>query len=161
MLSTTASEFIHLESFWRVDSLHKPKQLMLLDIGYVVDNILPQFQGEKCVMLLVILAVTGIGIWTTQKKGWYDNAKFSHCDLILYFKHQLRVIIRCDRKCLACITFDRRWVHTASLGQRWSNPTLLFLSMELQTGSFGTPTPVNGNTFSLVSSMLGVIVLII
>ena len=35
----------------------KPKQLVLLDIGYVVDNILPPFQGEKCMVFLAILAV--------------------------------------------------------------------------------------------------------
>ena len=31
----------------------EPRQLVLLDVGYV----LPSFQGEKCVVFLVILAV--------------------------------------------------------------------------------------------------------
>ena len=34
-----------------------PKQLVLLDVGYVVDNVLPPFQGEKRVVFLAILAV--------------------------------------------------------------------------------------------------------
>ena len=35
----------------------EPKQLLLLDVGYVVDNVLPPFQGEKRVLFLAILAV--------------------------------------------------------------------------------------------------------
>ena len=68
----------------------EPKQLMLLDVGYVVDNVLPPFQSEK---------------------GLYDDTNFSHRNLVVYFRHQLRVKIRCDIK---CITFDKRWVNAAS-----------------------------------------------
>ena len=38
----------------------EPKQLVLLDVGYVIDNVLPPFQGEKRVVFLTILAVTGM-----------------------------------------------------------------------------------------------------
>ena len=93
----------------------EPKQLVLLDVGYVVDNVLPPFQGEKRVVFLAILAVARMVIWNTRKKGLYDDANFSHRDLVLYFRHQLRVKIRCDRKCLDRITFNRRWVNAASL----------------------------------------------
>ena len=93
----------------------EPKQLVLLDVGYVVDNVLPPFQGEKRVVFLAILAVARMVIWITRKKGLYDDANFSHRDLVLYFRHQLRVKIRCDRKRLDRITFNRRWVNAASL----------------------------------------------
>ena len=93
----------------------EPKQLVLLDVGYVVDNFLHLFQGEKRVEFLTILAVARIVIWTTRKKGLYDDANFSYRDLILHFRHQLRVKIRCDRKHLDRITFDKRWVNAASL----------------------------------------------
>ena len=33
------------------------KQIVLLDVGYVVDVVLPQFHGEKRVVFLAILAV--------------------------------------------------------------------------------------------------------
>ena len=82
----------------------EPMQLVLLDVGYVVDNVLPPFQGEKRVVFLAILAVARMVIWTTRKKGLYDDANFSHRDLVLYF----RVKIRCDRKRLDHITFSRR-----------------------------------------------------
>ena len=93
----------------------EPKQLVLLDVGYVVDNVLPPFHGEKRMVFLAILAVAWMVIWTTRNKGLYDDANFSHCDLVLYFRHQLRVKIRCDRKRLDRITFSKRWVNAASL----------------------------------------------
>ena len=86
----------------------EPKQPVLLDVGYVVENVLPSFQGDKRVVFLAILAVARIVIWTTWKKGLYDDANFSHRDLILFFRHQLRVKIRCNRKGLDRITFDKR-----------------------------------------------------
>ena len=61
----------------------EPKQLVLLDAGYVVDNVLPPFQGEKRGVFLAILAVARMVIWTTRNKGLYDDANFSHRDLVL------------------------------------------------------------------------------
>ena len=69
----------------------EPKQLVLLDVGYVVDNVLPPFQGDKRAGFLAILAVARMVIWTTRNKGLNDGADFSHHDLILYFRHQLMV----------------------------------------------------------------------
>ena len=61
----------------------EPKQLVLLDVGYVMDNVLPPFQGKKRVVFLAILAVARMVIWTTIKKGLYNDEKFSHRDLVL------------------------------------------------------------------------------
>ena len=58
---------------------------MLLDVGYAVDNVLPPFQGEKRVVFLAIPAVALMAIWTTRKKGLYDDANFSHRDLVFVF----------------------------------------------------------------------------
>ena len=88
---------------------------MLLDVGYVVDNVLLPFQGEKRRVFLAILAVARMVIWTTRNKALYDDANFSHRDLVLYFRHQLKVKIRCDRKHLDRITFSKRWVNAASV----------------------------------------------
>ena len=92
-----------------------PRELVLLDVGYVLDNVDPPFQGEKRVVFLVILAVARMVIWQTRNKGLYEGANFSYRDLILFFRHQLRVKIRCDRRCLDRITFSKRWVYAASL----------------------------------------------
>ena len=45
----------------------EPKHLVLLDVGYVVDNVLPQFQGEMRVVFLAILDVARMVIWTIRK----------------------------------------------------------------------------------------------
>ena len=78
-------------------------------------RVLPPFQGEKHVVFLAIIAVARMVIWSKRKKGLYDDSKFSHRDLVLYFRHQLRIKIRCDRKRSDRITFDKRWVNAASL----------------------------------------------
>ena len=88
---------------------------MLLDVGYFLDNADPPFRGEKCVVSLVILTVARMVIWQTRNKGLYESANYSYRDLILFFWHQLRVKIRCDRRRLDRITFSKRWVYATSL----------------------------------------------
>ena len=88
---------------------------MLLDVGYVLDYVDPPFQSEKRVVFLVILAVARMVIWQTRNKALYEGANLSYRDLILYFRHQLRVKIRCDKRRLDRITFSKRWVYAASL----------------------------------------------
>ena len=92
-----------------------PRELVLLDVGYVVDNVNPPYRGEKRMVFFVILAVARMVIWETRNKGLYEGANFSYRDLILFFRHLLRVKIRCDRRCLDRITFSKRCVHAASL----------------------------------------------
>ena len=93
----------------------EPKKLVILDVGYVVDDVLPLFHGEKRLVFLAILPVARMVIWTTRNKGLYDDANFSHRDLVLYLRHQLRIKIRCDRKRLDRIRFSKRWVTAVSL----------------------------------------------
>ena len=57
-----------------------PKQLVLLDVGYVVDNIDPPYKSEKRGAFLTILAVARMVIWVTRNKRLYDSANFSHRD---------------------------------------------------------------------------------
>ena len=78
---------------WKWTARIEAKQLVLLDVGYVVDTVLIPFQGEKRVVFLAILAVARIVILKTRKKGLYDDANFSHRHLILFFRHQLWVKI--------------------------------------------------------------------
>ena len=54
-------------------------------------------------------------IWQMRNKGLYDGANFSYRDLILFFRHLLRVEIRCDRRRFDRITFSKRWVYAVSL----------------------------------------------
>ena len=63
----------------------EPKQLVLLGLGYVIDNVLLAYQDEKRVVFFTILAVVRMVIWTMRKKGLYDGANFCHCELNLFF----------------------------------------------------------------------------
>ena len=72
-----------------------------------MDNVDPLYQDEKRVVFLAILAVARMMIWETRNKGLNDGANFLHCDPILFFRHKLRVKIRCNRKRLDRITFDK------------------------------------------------------
>ena len=96
-------------------------------------NVDPPYRGEKRVEFLAILAMHRMVIWETRNKGFYEDANFLRRDLIFFFKHQLRAKIRCDRKILDRLTFDKRSVHAASLvartGQRCSHPFLFLLRM--------------------------------
>ena len=111
-----------------------PRQLVLLDVGYVIDNVVPLYKGEKHAVFLMILAEVRMVICMIRNKGLYEGANFSW-DLISYFRHQLRVKIRCNRKCLDHITIDKRWVYAASL-VIWKGATL--------ESSF-PPLPVHGD----------------
>ena len=142
--------FSRVRSFWshvgermaRID----PKQFVLLDVGYIVDNVDPQYRGEKRVVFLTILAVARIMIWMMWKKGLYDGANFSHRDLILFLRHQLRVKIKCDRKHLDHITFDKRWVYAASRVIRKGGTlesSFSSCAWRRWSGSFGTSPPAS------------------
>ena len=91
------------------------KRLVLLDVGYVVDNVGSLWKGEKRVVFLVILPVAWMVICETKKKGLYSDANFSHRDLILFFRYQLRVKIISNGKRLGRITFNRCLLRAASL----------------------------------------------
>ena len=72
-----------------------------------------------------------------RKKGLYNGANFSHHDLILFFRHELIVKIRCGRKRLERITFDRRWVNAANLVVRKGEMLESSFSLLLAHGNDG------------------------
>ena len=104
-------------------------------------------------VFFVILAVVWMVIWQTRLQGLYDGVSFSDYDLICYFKHRLRVKIRCDRKCLDRMTFDERWVKVASLvvrkGPRFPMDTTV--RGPLQTPIFGKKDFLSFSNCVLVS----------
>ena len=129
MPSTTVNEFVHFGIMSESGRpVLNPGSSCCSSLVTSWTTFLPQFQGEKRVFL-VILAVAKMVFWTMRKKGLYDDANFSHRDLILFFRHQLRVKIRCDRKRLDHIKFDQRWVNAASLVVR-KGTTVVILSLK-------------------------------
>ena len=65
--------------FWdhvrEVTARINPKQLVLLDVGYVVDSFNPLWKDKKWRVSPAILAVAWVVICTMQQKGLCDGAK--------------------------------------------------------------------------------------
>ena len=78
----------------------EPKQLVLLDLVTSWTTFFPHF------MVRSDPSCSSNGDLDGAKEGLYDDANFSNRDMVLYFRHQLRVKIRCDRKRLDRITFN-------------------------------------------------------
>ena len=96
--STTASEFVR---FGIMSESGRPASNPNSSYCTMLVTSWTMFQGFKVRSVwcfFVIQAAARMKIWTTRKKGLYDDANFSHRDLILYFRHQLRVKIRRNRK---------------------------------------------------------------
>ena len=65
-----------LESRRGADARISPWQLVLHNVGYVVDNVDPPYQGEKRVVFLTILAAARMLIGETRNKELYDGQTF-------------------------------------------------------------------------------------
>ena len=72
-------------------------------VWYVVDNV---DHPWKCSKINMTQAVARILIWLTWKKGLYEWAND-----VFFFRHQLKVKIRCMGNSLDRITFHKMWVY--------------------------------------------------
>lgn len=59
---------------------------------------------------LVILAMTKMVMWSSRVQEKCKVESFADYDLVCFFKCQLKVKIRCDRKRLHPVACDRRWI---------------------------------------------------
>ena len=127
---TAQHAFFHcrkLQLFWsyveEVTARLRPDQRILLDVAYVCDNMAPPLKGLKRMVFLAILAVARLVVWTTRLSELHDGEVYSEMQLVDFFRHQLKVKIRCDRRRLSCQEFNERWMKAASLvvwkGAKW------------------------------------------
>ena len=66
-------------------------------------------------MFLCLLGVMRVVIWTMRKKELYKDESFSSQTLVAFFKHQIKVKIRSERKRLSSMEFGKTWVTVARL----------------------------------------------
>ena len=92
-----------------------PDKIVPMVPAFVLSNVSPPFSGVKRMVFFSLLAVARMVVWTTRKEGILRGEGYSYQDLILFFKHQLRVKIRTDQKRLHSTDFSERWVKVASL----------------------------------------------
>ena len=120
---TVEHAFFHCEKVWPLWSyvrevvcrMEPLREKIEIDLGHICGNAVPEWSPEKRWMFRSILAVARNVVWQTRLKEVYEEESFTSDQLIICFKHQLKVKIRCDRRRLAPAEFSRRWVVAISL----------------------------------------------
>ena len=68
---------------------------------------------DRNIVFLCLLGIMRVVIWMTRKKELYDDESFSSQTLVSFYKHQIKVKIRSERKRLSSLEFGKRWVTVA------------------------------------------------
>lgn len=76
-----------------------PEHLVPIDLAYACDNVSPPLSGLKRMVFLTLLAVA-------RMEEVIQHERYSHQDLVGFFRHQLRMKIRTDRKGLLSADFN-------------------------------------------------------
>ena len=86
-------------------------KFFVLEASSVCSNVVLRLNRQEHYVFLCLLVV----IWTTRKKELYEDESFSCQTLVSFFKHQIKVKIRSERKRLSSLEFGKRWVTVARL----------------------------------------------
>ena len=90
-------------------------KFFVLEASSVYSNVVPKLNRQEHYVFICLLGVMGVVIWTTRKKELYEDKSFSSQTLVAFFKHQIKVKIRSERKRLSSLEFGKRWVTVARL----------------------------------------------
>ena len=90
-------------------------KVFVLEASSVCSNVVPELNRQEHYVFLCLLGVMRVVIWTTRKKELYKDESFSSQTLVAFFKYQIKVKIRSERKRLSSLEFGKRWVTVARL----------------------------------------------
>ena len=90
-------------------------KFFVLEASSVCSNVVPKLNRQEYYLFLCLLGVMRVVIWTTRKKELCEDESFSSQTLVAFFKHQIKVKIRSERKRLSSLEFGERWVTVACL----------------------------------------------
>ena len=90
-------------------------KFFVLEASSVCSNVVPKLNRQEHYVFLCLLGVMHVVIWTMRKKELYEDESFSSQTLVAFFKHQIKVKIRSERKRLSSLEFGKRWVTVARL----------------------------------------------
>ena len=90
-------------------------KFFVLEASSVCSNVVPKLNRQEHYVFLCLLCVMHVVIWTTRKKELCEDESFSSQTLVAFFKHQIKVKIRSERKRLSSLEFGERWVTVARL----------------------------------------------
>ena len=114
--SFIARSYGHCASFlkatWSASSM---ESFFVLEASSVCSNVVPRLNRQEHYVFLCLLGVMRVVIWTTRMKELCEDESFSSQTLVAFFKHQIKVKIRSERKRLSSLEFGERWVTVARL----------------------------------------------
>ena len=90
-------------------------KFFVLEASSVCSNVIPRLNRQEHYVFLCLLGIMHVVIWTTRKEELYEDESFSSRTLVSFFKHQIKVKIRSERKRLSSLEFGKRWVTVARL----------------------------------------------
>ena len=90
-------------------------KFFVLEASSVCSNVVPRLNRQEHYVFLCLLGVMRVVMWTTRKKELYEDESFSSQTLVAFYKHQIKVKIRSERKRLSSLEFGERWVTVARL----------------------------------------------
>ena len=90
-------------------------KFFVLEASSVCSNVVPRLNRQEHYVFLCLLGVMRVVIWTTRKKELCEGESFSSQTLVAFYKHQIKVKIRSERKRLSSLEFGERWVTVARL----------------------------------------------
>ena len=86
-----------------------------LGVRAALNNVVTSLARDKLYVFLCLLGVMRIVIWTTRKEEHYGGESFSSQALVAFYKHQIKVKIRSEKKRLSSFMFNERWVKLSRL----------------------------------------------
>ena len=86
-----------------------------LDASAVCSNVVASLEKTDHYVLLCLLGILRMVAWTTRQKRVHEGERFTPVQLVSYFKHQLKVKIRAERRALSSMQFSERWVKVARM----------------------------------------------
>ena len=90
-------------------------RFFVLEASSVCSNVVLRLNRQEHYVVLCLLGIMCVMIWMTRKKELYKDESFSSQTLVSFFKHQIKVKIRSERKTLSSLQFGKRWVTIARL----------------------------------------------
>ena len=90
-------------------------RFFVLEASSVCSNVVPSLNRSEQYVFLCLLGVLRVGIWTTQLSEFREGESFSSRTLVSFYKHQIKVKIRSERKRLSSQGFGERWVTVACM----------------------------------------------
>ena len=91
------------------------RKFFVLEASSMCSNIVPKLNKQEHYVFLCFLSIMRVMTWTTRKKELYEDESFSSQTLLAFYKHQIKVKIRSQRKRLSSLEFSKRWVTVACL----------------------------------------------